>query len=227
MKRLLATLTLSATLLAPAAWAQHFDIELAEDGSKVIVTSPAPTDFATGNLIFEGDFGDLAGGPYSTDDPGFAADDGMLPGDEIVSFQAVGSLQYWDGFSWTTAAPNGERVSIEDAFGNTISWTDSGIVGNLTGPIDMTDSEGGLHSHLDFSISSLLGTPTISAYMIEMALLTDTLGLSDNIFIAFNLGLDHEAFEAAIGAREVPLPGAALLFMSSLAGLMIQRRRNA
>ncbi len=71
------------------------------------------TDVITGYKLFPADFGDFAGGPRATDDPGFQALPGTFAAGELVSARGVGPLQFWSpaGGNWSTP-PAGEAVRL-------------------------------------------------------------------------------------------------------------------
>ncbi len=186
------------------------------------------------NTLFEADFGDLAGGLYKTDDPGFDVDEdhgGFTPGNWL-RFEGIGSLKYWGGSSWSSALPNGEEVRIEDALGN-ITVFDGAGVSNPVGVISDVDSEGDVHTHVDMSIWDNTGNlgGTVGAYWISLKLF-DTLPndatpvseASDVINLIFNRGLDHEDYETAVSA--VPVPAAIYFFISGMLGLGWMKRNK-
>lgn len=190
--------------------------------------------------LFEADFGDLSGGAYRTDDPGYDADTtlGAFGAGNWLWFQAIGSLKYWDGFSWNSSVPNGEHIELEDALGNTTSISASGV-SNPAGVIGEFDSAGDLHEHLDMTIrnaSNSLGG-SVGAYWITLQLFESAansqtaLAVSSSYDIIFNRGLDIAAYEnavAAVNPAPVPLPAAAWLFGTALmGGLWSVRRRSA
>ena len=53
-----------------------------------------PIEHATGRRIFPANFTDPAGGPYSTDNPGFQSFAGQFVPDEELHFRAQGILRY-------------------------------------------------------------------------------------------------------------------------------------
>ena len=73
-----------------------------------------PRDLVTGRQIFVTDFGDFAGGLFAVDDPGFYAGPGVLPGNLLLRYNAVGSLLYWNPAEalWKNSTPGGERVRL-------------------------------------------------------------------------------------------------------------------
>lgn len=184
--------------------------------------------------LFEGDFGDLAGGLYKTDDPGFDVDEakGGFGAGNWLQFQGVGSLRFWYGASWSAIVPAGEHVEIEDALGNVSSFTTGGVI-NPIGVIGQFDANGDLHEHLDFSLrngSNALGG-AVGAYWISLNLI-DTLANSSTALalpstdfnIIFNRGLSTQAYEAAVSA--VPVPAAMWLFASALGALPLMGRKR-
>jgi hypothetical protein len=165
--------------------------------------------FVNSNL-FETDFSDPRGGPFVTGSPGVdvnVAKGAFTPGNWL-RFQPVGQLLYWNGTEWSPHVPNGERIDIIDALGNTISYN-AGAVSNIPAIIGQIDSSGGLHEHLDFSIfdaSNVLGGSP-GAYRIQLKLFESqansdisTSIATSPISIVFNRGLEHENFEQAVSA---------------------------
>lgn len=219
----------------------HSDIHVGYSGSAITVHGDESLiDALTGYSIFEGDFGDLAGGPYVTDDPGFLADAGSgFTGSPILGYRALGALQYWNGTTWGAVAGQ-ERVHVTDSWGEDSIFALSGTSGKSIGLIDQFGTDGSLHAHIDYSIENSLGigNPSVGAYMIQLSLLAldeefnplATYGESQSFYMVFNRGLSAEAFEAAIDSRvaAVPVPGAAPLLGSALAmGFALARRRKS
>lgn len=185
--------------------------------------------------LFEADFGDLGGGLYSTDDPGFDADTdhGAFGGGNWLWFQGLSSLKFWNGSSWTNVLANGEYIEIEDAVGNTATFTGTGV-DNPTGVVGQFDSAGDIHEHLDFTIynSSNVKGGSVGAYWITLSLFesaansTTPLASSETFSIIFNRGLSHEAYESAVSA--VPVPAAFWMFGSAFLGWLsvVRGRKN-
>lgn len=160
--------------------------------------------------LFKADFGDLTGGLYKTNNPGFDADTmkGAFGPGNWLRFQAIGRLKFWNGSAWTLSVPNGEHLEIEDVVGETISFSPGGVV-NSMGVIDQLDGNGDLHSHLEMLIkdaSNQLGG-SVGAYWIEMFLFETAAdsaipvsAASEPVSIIFNRGLGVTAFEAAVSA---------------------------
>ncbi|MDP2179244.1 hypothetical protein [Methylicorpusculum sp.] len=188
----------------------------------------------TNGSLFEADFGDFYRGNYVTQAPGFDADTakGAFGAGNWLRFQGLGALKFWDGSIWSNTVPNGEYIEIEDAIGNTTTFTASGV-SNPIGVIDQLDAEGDLHSHLDMTIKTASNDKggSIGAYWIMMQIFETAPGslvhvstASAPFAIIFNRGLDHEAFETAVSA--VPVPSAVWLFGSALIGLLSAGRRR-
>lgn len=160
--------------------------------------------------LFEPDFGDIGGGLYTTDEPGFnvnIAKGAFTPGNWL-RFQPVGQLQFWNGTEWSTTAPNGERIEITDALGNAVSYRTDGV-SNTPAVIGEIGSDGGLHEHVEMSIfdaSNALGG-SAGAYRIQLKLFESKANSDISVSIAtspitivFNRGLEHDKFELAVSA---------------------------
>lgn len=198
---------LAAWLGAAPAWAIHFDVELRTSngpvaGSRITtefygdlnLAGQLPIDALTGYKIFPGYFGDLEGGPYLTDDPGFQAFAGTFLRREEVHFRALATLQHWDPATgrWGTA-PAQVRVALFGAIPtdvivgyteNPAQWqalydyyaagtrfSSTGIEGPPTAGIDDASSTGSFHAHLDWKISTTTGAePPVGAYMVTLEL---------------------------------------------------------
>lgn len=165
--------------------------------------------FLNSNL-FEPDFGDISGGLYTTDEPGFdvnIAQGAFTPGNWL-RFQPVGQLLFWNGTEWSTTAPNGERIEITDALGTAISYRTDGV-SDTPAVIGEIGSDGGLHEHLEMSIfdaSNALGG-SVGAYRIQLKLFESKANSDTSVSIAtspitivFNRGLEHDKFELAVSA---------------------------
>lgn len=165
--------------------------------------------FVNSNL-FEPDFGDIGGGLYATDEPGFDVhiEKGAFTPGNWLRFQPTGKLLFWNGTEWSSAMPNGERIEITDALDNIISYRADGT-SSIPGVIGEIGSDGGLHDHLEMSIlnaSNTLGGST-GAYRIELKLFESKANSDTSVAIAaspiaivFNRGLAQDKFELAVSA---------------------------
>jgi len=192
----------------------------------------------TNGDLFAADLGDLYGGLYKTNNPGFDADTdkGAFGAGNWLQLQGLGALKFWNGSAWSNSVPNGEHVEIEDALGSIMTFSTDGVT-NPFGVIDELDSSGDLHSHLKMSIknasNALAGTT--GAYWIDLAILetlaegsTPVSTASAPFSIIFNRGLGATAFDSAVNAvAAVPVPGAVWLFGSALAGLVAAGRKRS
>jgi len=181
--------------------------------------------------LFEADFGDLSGGLYRTDDPGYdaATDSGAFGAGNWLWVTGLDSLKFWDGLVWANSVPNGEYIGLTDALDNVTTISSFGVQ-NAFGVIGEFDSTGDIHEHLDMAIfnSADVRGGSVGAYWITLQLFEslpnsqEALATSSRFDIIFNRGLGHEAFETAVSATTspVPLPGAAWLFASALVGLL-------
>lgn len=222
-KTLFGAMALSAALFCAPAWSQHLhegDIIISVVNGK-LATSGGHTD-----TIFEGDFGDFAGGLYSTDDPGYDSDPGTFADGTIISYQALGTLQFWNGSSWGSAwVPADVQVRIDGNLGESTFWGASGVSGDPVGLIGQAVGGGNIHEHLDMTVVGS-NRSVAGAYLITLQL-TSSSGLqaSDPYFIVLNRGLGEEAFEAAVMA--VPEPGTYAMLALGLAAVGFAARRRA
>ncbi len=183
-------------------------------------------DFATGYPIFEGDFGDLAGGPHATDDPGYDHESGQFTTGTLLAFKILGPLEFWNGSVWSNVTP--ATVTFVDALGTEVDITSSSSAG-ATGLIGQVDGDGNVHDHIDYKIDAGAASGAYAVTLSLFGLLADqttpVYGESDPFLFVFNRGLAFEDFESAVGARVVPVPAAVWMFGSALAGLGFVRRR--
>ncbi|ODT85751.1 MAG: hypothetical protein ABS69_00550 [Nitrosomonadales bacterium SCN 54-20] len=218
---------------SPQVLAQtHGDVRPSVIQGRLVVDEPnsVPVAVATGYKIFEGNLGDLYGGPLKTNDPGFVATSGTFQSGEQLWYQATGTLSFWNGTSWGTA-PDNVSFKLSDALGSDTLITAAGVT-NPLGVIDAADSSGGIHRHLDFSIS---GSNPAGSYLATLQLTSrDASGNlpspyldSDPFHIVFNQGLDASAFEASITALTVPEPETYAMFLAGLALMGYMARRRA
>lgn len=191
--------------MAQAAELHDGDIELAVEAGKIVVEGAAHFHGLDGLAIFEGDFGDLAGGPYRTDDPGFDSADNTFAPLTLVNYQALGALQFWDGSSWLSTVPAQEYVRLDGNLGEETRWTTSGLLGDATGLIGQAGANGKIHEHLDIRVVGS-GVPSVGAYLIQLQVKAAGLSTSDPFYMVFNRGLSSEAFEASVTALATPVP---------------------
>ncbi len=184
------------------------------------------------NTLFEADLGDLSGGLYKTDDPGFDVDEdhGGFTSGNWFRFEGIGALKFWNGSNWSSSLINGEEIRIEDALGNITVFDESGVTNSL-GVIGEVDANGDVHEHIDMSIWDNSGNQggTEGAYWISMVLF-DTLPNDNNpasqasevLNLIFNRGLAEDDYETAVSA--VPVPAAIYFFISGILGLGWMKR---
>lgn len=190
----------------PVADPTHFDVIVsslpAAGGLRIAadVAGVFPRDYATQRVLVPADFGDFAGGPYKTDDPGWVVPAGQLLPGEVLRYRALGRLWFWNNnrARWEASVPRGESVRL---FGEVPAevvlrndpaelalyrqgtiWTVNGVEGPREAAIEAADAAGTIHSHLDFCVQDSAGdcsrpglghsgAPTAGAYMIELQLL--------------------------------------------------------
>lgn len=222
-KPLLGALALSAALFAAPVWSQHLhegDIVISVVNGK-LKTSGGHTD-----TIFEGDFGDFAGGPYNTDDPGYDSESGTFANGTMINYAALGVLKFWNGSSWSAAwVPADVQVKIAGNLGEESFWGAAGVSGDPVGLIGQAAGSGKIHEHLDMTVIGSNRT-VAGAYMISLQLTSTALQASDPYFIVLNRGLGEEAFEAAVMAVPEPSTYAMLLLGLAAVGYSAHRRRS-
>ena len=244
---LLAIITLLAAVTCPFASAQHADIWLVLNGNQTAVSpnnletlAPVKIDWASGKLLFTGDFDDIGQGPTATDDPGLQSEPGTFNAGVILNFRAVGSLQFWNGGGWNNTVVDQERIQIEDALSKITSINTAGIT-NAEGAIDLIGGDGSVHQHVDFSIDNTAGNGTVAAgaYRVELEFyLTDGVGgpivhtTSQPVSLVFNYQLAAGEFASAINQLtqpqgvNVPIPGIMLPFLASLLVIVVVFSRS-
>ena len=243
----LAAWLLALWLWPLAAWGVHFDIELRTSGGPVAgsrittdfygdlgLAGLLPIDAATGAKIFPGYFGDLEGGPFLTDDPGFQAFAGTFLRGEELHFRAQGSLQYWNPATgrWgpapsqvTVALFGGIPLDVLIGYTeNPVRWqalydyhaagtrfASIGVQGPLTAAIDDASRTGAFHAHLDWKISASGGEPPVGAYLVSISLWSPALAgaqpkylESSPVMIVFERGISDAQMADAIRARVLP-----------------------
>lgn len=222
-------LTAAAGVLSVLVWAgsatAHSDIFLDYEAGKLVV-HPGHE-----GLVFEGDFGDFAGGPYETDDPGFNVDTGdSLGANDIIGFNVMGPLLYHNGTGFAVTAAT---VTFEDAVSTEVDITSATV--SASGWVGQASGTGGLHEHLNMWINGHSAAP-VGAYGVLLSLsaydssFDPRLDIADSdlFYIVFNNGLDETTFENAVGdfAAIVPEPASVLLLLAG-GGVMLRRRRKA
>lgn len=189
---------------------------IAEDGHEPHDTDMQPwrsgTHIEMNSHLFEADFGDLAGGPFATNDPGIDVDidEGSFTPGNLLHFQPVGSLHYWDGTQWIDTVPNAERIEITDTLNNSVAFN-AGSENEATGVIGEIDTNGGLHGHLEFKILDASNTlnGSVGAYYIQFKII-ETLpqngppvsATESPVTIVFNRGMEEDKFEQAVSVLE-------------------------
>lgn len=180
----------------------------------------------TGRLIVPGNFGDLPGGPFSTDNPGFQSFRGDFGAGEEMWFRAMGTLQYLapGASDWVAAAPGGGiRLygSIPDDivfayvydglrgdeyffYEEGTRFTGTGIDGPTSAPIGAASALGAMHYHLDWYLEGT-ARDNKGAYLIEMQLFSsaqaggaDKYLPSETFHILFNHGATTEQYADAL-----------------------------
>jgi len=203
------------------------DVEMSIVNSQIVLNGHAATQFGTGFKIFEGDFGDLAGGPFRTDDPGYDSETGTFVPGTFITYNTVGSLRFWNGGTWGLAGA--ERVRLDGNLGEESFYSGTGTSGDLTGLVGVAGNSGVIHEHLDMVVSRVGGgIPAIGSYMFQLYLGGTNLTASDTFLMVLNRGLSEQSFEQSVQALAVPEPGTWLMWLAGvgLVGAIAARRRN-
>lgn len=154
-----------------------------------------------------------------------------------ISFRFNGTLSSWDGDNYVTestaAAVQARNTSGPNDYWTQITGTGISQVNSDNTPgnevfIGTTDSEGGLHAHVDWFLDGAPANPT--AFLMEIEVLADGYETSEPLPVLFNYGMDEEAFEdavyAAAEAYSIPEPGTAVLVGLGLTAVLVGRRRR-
>ncbi|MBL8376377.1 MAG: hypothetical protein JNM79_00750 [Burkholderiales bacterium] len=126
--RRLTSCVLAAVLSVPAslAFAAGYDVLVGQSAGRLTAgffahggVPPAGGfgfDYLANRNLYTADFGDFAGGPRKTDDPGFQSFAGALPADTLVYARGIGTLQFWtpSAPAWSSAAA-GTFVRLDGA----------------------------------------------------------------------------------------------------------------
>jgi hypothetical protein len=218
--------------------AQHVDILIARDASGTkLVTGSADLvngNYTVGQQVFEAEFGEDPQLPQLASDPGFNAVANPTGGTALLGSTPLGfrfsaatigsttsNLFYWDGVGDVnfTAAPAGHAFTASRAGGFSASADGSAFdVAGFT--IATTGSDGFVHRHLDFELSSTAGTPADGIYLLAPVFTMVGVADSDKTWFVFNHGLDEPEHEASVEWVElnlvpVPEPGCVLLFAAA------------
>ena len=187
--------------LAPAAIAQHADIDLSlgedEDGVTRLVTGSS--DFQNpgepiirGVRVFTATTGE-GGIPGFTDDPGFNALAGELPPGALLGFDLVDALRLWNGSDFDTIATEPMRVSLF-----TMSRLTPPDAGGFTEGFEFAaiGSNGAVHSHINYRLEA---PEQPGVYLLTIQLRLDEPGIEPSLpaFIVFNNNADPAEADAA------------------------------
>jgi len=187
---------------APAALAQHSDIDLSLGDDNRIVTGIS--DFQNpGDPIIRGvrvfttttGEGDI---PGFTDDPGFNALAGELPSGALLGFDLIDALRVWNGSNFDTVASDPMRVSLF-----TTSRLTPPDAGGFTAGFEFAaiGSNGAVHSHLNYRLEA---PPISGVYLLTIQLRLNTQGIEPSLpaFIIFNNNADPAEADAAAAYLE-------------------------
>ena len=192
--------------LAPAALAQHADIDLSlgEDDNGVSRVVTGISDFENpgepiirGVRVFTATTGE-GGIPGFTDDPGFNALAGELPPGALLGFDLVDALRFWNGNDFDTIAAEPMRVSLF-----TMSRLTPPDAGGFTEGFEFAaiGSNGAVHSHINYRLEA---PEQEGVYLLTIQLRLDEPGIEPSLpaFIVFNNNADPAEADAAASYLE-------------------------
>ncbi|MFU8789359.1 MAG: hypothetical protein ACNA7G_10035 [Methylobacter sp.] len=181
-----------------------------------------PIDHQTGKPIYVTPFFTVLG-TTASENPGFQAFPGSLAGGDIIKYQAIGQLHYWDPTinQWTLAPshlqirlaggldlqPNqncGLVFCLPTAVEGYTVYTAEGVAGAASLIVGEAKPDGSLHTHLDWFLESTTQVPggPAGAYRVEMRLFSEQHpDPSDAFLILFNNGLSNEQFQLALSSH--------------------------
>jgi hypothetical protein len=194
----------------------HSDIRFSYSADQIVVETGAAPGVASGDFPVDGFFRQFETNPgfASENDIGF----GINPGDTIV-YNVLDDLLFWNGSDFGSPAVN-TQIRIEnngsaETLVHGASGTLPGGFAPLSNGVGQADGSGDFHSHVDFFLepNDASPPPEFGAYGLKLSLSTSAMGIaeSDSFFVAFNFGLDDQAFTEAVQQYS-------LLLSPSLAG---------
>ena len=205
----LAIPALAGLALAPAALAQHIDIELFADNNRITtglidrdaITSENPCPILSLDArVYDArlDDGSI---PHFENFPGFNACPGTFDENTFIGFDVVDALRVWNGTDFGTIPAN-ETMFISSGgaqpiFVETPANADGFVEGfNLA----LTTATGSMHTHVQYILSSTAGTPTPGVYMLTLALDSENTSLeaSEPIFLVFADGVPQQELDDAV-----------------------------
>lgn len=246
------TLALAMLLGVPApVRAVHLDVEIWGDGDSMaagfcrtpgavgcdlaqlaadlmLPPNTLPIEGSSGRIVFLSDFRDFSGGPNKTPNPGFQAVQNMLNPGELVRYQAIGKLRYWDSTvrAWADAPGNvriklaggidpatvitdysqcgGQLFCFASGAGsqeNFTFFTGAGIGGKAEMIVDAANNQGSLHTHLNFFLENAIGVAggPVGAYRVELQVVSNQRNnASEPFYVLFNAGLSAADYSAAL-----------------------------
>ena len=248
--------SLPALALPPGPEVGHADIELMvhQEGPVKHIESAFPIWYSVdseSSFAYRADLGGIA--TASPGYPGFGAgahdhgdphDHDHVPFDPNVTFTITPSttLRTWNPVTGDFEATDNERVEIYKAAGpfaiyhtivsgSAITTGSSDSDGLAFVQIGTTNSQGQLHTHVFWYLTTSSGSADFGAYLVEIIVSAPGYEDSDPIPVLFNYGLSDSQFESAIwGAAalyNIPEPTTALLLSAMGTTLLMRRQRRA
>ena len=214
----------------------------ADRGGFIATASPGFPGFGAGEHDHGGDHGhdhdhdEDHGDEHDHGDHAHDHDHASFEPNTAISFRFKGTLSSWNGGGFVTeptAAVQARNTSGPTDYWTQISGTGISPVGsdNTDGNdiyIGNTDSDGGLHAHVDWFLDNEPTDPT--AFLMEIEVFANGYETSDPLPVLFNFGMDEEGFESAVNTAaaiyNIPEPGTAMLMGLGLTAVLVGRRRR-
>ena len=215
----------SVAVLATSALAHEGDVEIEVNGGALYVP-PAEHEQGELLLVFGGELGEFPFPANQGNDPGFEAEGGFADGD-VVGFNLVTDLIYWNGGESLSPVPTDHSVTVEKSV---YSLTADGTSGYQTGfGFATADAGGTFHEHLTYTLNGpgAEDEKTPGIYGLWLELTSSGYETSNDFIVLLNYGLEEETFEEGvhfIGEHVIPEPSSAALLV--IGGLLLYRRRR-
>lgn len=224
-----------SSALAHSGGQHHGDIGILVENGRLIVGLLKEHDghehLDTSVKVFESEMDELEVGPFrffTSTNPGFDFEDGILPGGSLFGFNILQPLKFWTGSGFLPAS--GETMTIVHSGSGMEATTADGPVSGFKLAVD---DEGGFHGHFTFFLNpaSGQGKPVPGIYLLHLYLYSDALGegMGDAFAIVFNWDSSEESHEAAIdyaNANVVPEPSSMIALAAGALSLAVVRRRR-
>lgn len=223
----LTVMALSAlALVAPAYADPHAgDFELTVESGQIVVQP----------RVLGGELAELVPGVWTTDAPGFDAEDGTFNPGTAVGFKILDTLRKWNGTDFSTQPT--ETLTLSSSVLNTTTPTNP-LDAPVTGFSLTVSPGGGWHKHLNYTLNSPYAD---GIYLLKLSLFNEGTisgplegpanGLATEslpFWVVLNKNIDEEDHDLAIDyVNAVLVPEPASLGLLAAGALLALRRRRA